>query len=498
MPVRTPRNPSRRRFLRAGALAVGGWSLSRHRLLQAQAAEPVLLPTFVADANGDGLLGSGDEQVVRNALFTRRGFDLVPDPAFDVRADVFGRGVIDQQALDSVRRTVDAQAAGTVQTEPRPITVAWHYGWYNAPVRPPELQTVQFKGGDYRSRDTAVETLFNDQKNEFGITVDALSWIPRRASERMLENYRQGILSTSNIATRYLALLYENTIALPVSGGRLDFANPAVPELLREDFRQMGRFLAEARTSGGRIFELGGRPVMFIFGTHTWGLLPVGSGQFSAIEVALDAAREAFREGYGQAPFIVGEEMILSSRAPLSEDRARRLTSFDATYTYHHAFLKLADVAPELGREILMAPSYVEHQIAILRHNMELIEGIRNRYTGHSVLLIPNLAAGFAKPGFKTLLMGREEYTAFLKAMRDAYRGFLNDATQAGILGTDRLPAPVYIVGSWNEEFEGHAVFPAAFNQSLPAVTHEGFDLAMAIKAAFGWNHYASRDIVPT
>ena len=51
-------------------------------------------------------------------------------------------------------------------------------------------------------------------------------------------------------------------------------------------------------------------------------------------------------------------------------------------------------------------------------------------------------------------------------------------------------------MGSWNEEFEGHAVLPAEFNFSLPEVTQDGFDLVMAIKEVFGWNHYAERDLV--
>ena len=62
-------------------------------------------------------------------------------------------------------------------------------------------------------------------------------------------------------------------------------------------------------------------------------------------------------------------------------------------------------------------------------------------------------------------------------------------------LGTSELPAPVYIVGSWNEEFEGHCVFPFEFNFSGPEVTQHGWDLALPIKEVFGWNHYATRAI---
>ena len=64
-----------------------------------------------------------------------------------------------------------------------------------------------------------------------------------------------------------------------------------------------------------------------------------------------------------------------------------------------------------------------------------------------------------------------------------------------GYIGGPILPAPVYSVGSWNEEFEGHAVFPSSWNLALRETQQGGFDLPMAIKQAFGWNHYAGRDV---
>ena len=84
-----------------------------------------------------------------------------------------------------------------------------------------------------------------------------------------------------------------------------------------------------------------------------------------------------------------------------------------------------------------------------------------------------------------------------MKEMRSVYLGLLTQSPWPEVLGTALLPAPVYIVGSWNEEFEGHAVFPASFNLSLRDVTQQGFDLAMAIKETFGWNHFAQREIGP-
>ena len=343
-----PPRPSRRRLLRTGALALGSLCVSGARTpLVAQEPQSVVLPTYVADVDGSGSLDSVDERLVRNALYSQRGFGLSPVPGFDLRADVFGRGSVDVTAVDAVRTTLEAQVTGSVHADQRPITVAWHYGWYNNRTREPGMHTVQFKGGDYSSRDVDVETLFNDQKNEFGITVDALSWIPVRSNNNIVDNYRLGLLSTPNLHTRYLSLLYESTLALPLGRDRIDFLDASVSVLLQEDFDQMGRFLANARDgAGARVFTLDGRPVVFIFGSHTWGLLPLESAQFTAFEVALDRAREAFRVRYGSLPFLVGEEKILSAGGVFADDRVRHMASFDAAYVYHHASLKPLSVAP--------------------------------------------------------------------------------------------------------------------------------------------------------
>ena len=486
---------SRRAFLRAGALAVAGSRLPAARAtVGAQTPQGVLLPTWVADVNGDGLLDASDERLVRNALAARRGFGLAPAPGFDVRADVFGRGVVDALAVDSVRRTV--QAAGGAPAVRRPVTIAWHYGWYDTLIRPPDLQTVRFKGGDYHSHDAAIETLFNDQKNELGITVDALSWIPERVTPRVLDNYRRGLLRAPNLATRHLALLYESTIALSLEGDRIDFLEPSVPRRLQEDFTQMGRFLAGVRDrTGGRIFTLDGRPVVYVFGSHTWGVLPIEGAQFTTLEVALDHAREAFNEQYGRRPFLVGDELRLAAAGEFEEDRTRRIRSFDAITVYHHAPLKELRAAHAPDQNLRLTPRYVEHQIEILRYNFRHAGTLRNRYTNLPLLVIPNLAAGFAKPGLPSILVGRAEYADFMKTLRDEYLRLLAEGDWPRTLGSDLLPAPVCVVGSWNEEFEGHAVFPAGFNQSLPGVVQHGFDLAMAIKETFGWNHYAAREI---
>jgi hypothetical protein len=490
---------SRRRFLRASGMAIGGL-LGGARLpdgvLRAQG--PPLSP-YLADINGDGVLARTDEDLVQAALYGNRGYDVRRRTGYDYRADVFGRGVVEPDALDSVRRAVSASGGPIAAASRRPVTIAWHYGWYNTLERPPGSQTVRYKGGDYFSFDPEIETEFNDLKNEFGITVDALSWIPGRANQDMIGNYRNGFLSADNVDTRQVALLYESTLALPVANGRVDFLGQPAQFYLREDFQQMGRFLVEIRdTSPARIFRLDGRPVVFIFGSHSWGDTGVDRGEFRALEYSLDTARQVFHDAFGEYPYIVGEEIFLSTTGRFSEDRRRRSNSFDAIYIYHHASnLKSTHLSPGIDPVLYLSPEYIDNQILILRRTYDAVETLRNRYTGAPVLVIPNLSPGFAKPGLPTLKMGRVDYAQFMQAIKTMHESEYLFPTWGDRLGTDVLPAPLYVVGSWNEEFEGHSVFPASLNLAFSDVTQSGFDWVMAIKELFGWNHYAGRSILP-
>lgn len=494
-----PRNDasqSRRSFLTATSAAVAA-TVTRPNISIGAQEGPVLLPPYIADVNGDGLLEPDDAGLVDLALFTQRGFDLVPAPGFDHRADIFGRGGIDPIALESVLHSIDVWRESATLA-PRPITVAWHYGWYNTLNRPPGLQTVRLKGGNYLSFDPVVETIFHDLKNEFGVTVDALSWIPPRDNKDNQANYRNAFLKAANVDTRHICLLYESTIALPFVGSRIDFRSAVVQQFLRQDFAEMARFFREIRDdTPGRVFTLDGRPVLFIFGTHTWGLLPVVGGNFEALDAMITEVRTLFEDIYGSPPYIVGEEMFLSTTGEFSPDRRRRTQSFDAIYVYHHAS-NLKPLKPGIEAQLPMSPLYIENQVRILRHTYRAVAGLRNRFTRQPILVIPNLAPGFAKPGNPTLLLGRSGYADFLKLMSAVHVKEHIVESWRSVLGTPQLPAPVYVVGSWNEEFEGHCVFPFDFNFSVPEVVQQGFDLAMPLKEVFGWNHYAQREISPS
>jgi hypothetical protein len=94
-----------------------------------------------------------------------------------------------------------------------------------------------------------------------------------------------------------------------------------------------------------------------------------------------------------------------------------------------------------------------------------------------------------------TLSTTRQAFANYLKLLtRHHEEGYLPQEWP-GALGTEALPAPIYSIGSWNEEYEGHAVFPAQFNLALTDSKQHGFDFSMALKEAFGWNHYADRVI---
>ncbi len=479
----------RRSFLRVGTLGLAG---AMGTGLRAQTSAGVTLPAYVADVDGDGQLGAADTQLMRGALFTSRGFAIEPNTGFDYRADVFGRARIDQGAVDAVSRTIGLLGDGVSVGDPRPITVAWHYGWYNRIRRPLLQQTVRYLGGDYLSNDPRVEEEFNRLKNEFGITVDAISWIPRRVTPTILPNYQAGYFAASNAATRHVALLYEGSLALPATGGRIDFRQQEVANLLVADFDAMARTLVAARDRHAtRVFQLGGRPVIFIFGSHSWGLNATDEVEFNRIANVVEEAREVFQGVYGAVPYLVGDELLsLASTTSPPPDRVSRAVNFDAIYAYHAANLKPS------ATPFAINEAYAALQRRRLARATTAVRGLRNRFTGRRLLIIPSLAGGFAKHGLPILSTTRPAYANFVNLLTRFYAETYLPQEWPGAVGTAALPAPIYTVGSWNEEFEGHAVFPAQFNLALSASQQGGFDFVMVLKQVFGWNHYADRAIL--
>lgn len=478
-----PARLSRRRFATAvgGACAAGLLPRWTPRAL----ARPRFVPEWLADVDGDGVVTARDERILRRAMNAFRGFGLDPARDYDFRADLLARGRVDERDLARFREIRGAML-GDVPRK-RPITVAWHYGWYNKRFRP--RQTTAYLGGNYLSSDAVAEERFHRLKNECGITVDGLSWISPRKDRRTVRNYRKGYLAAPGLDTRHVALLYESWISLPRNGAsRIDFASTDTRGNLVEDFGLMGAFFRNARARGARIFELDRRPVVFVFASHSWVDDVTSEFQFMALDDAMEAARERFTVEYGAPPFVIGEEMPLAPGDRFGTDRARRSENFDGLFLYHHV------ASPEniIHGGNRLGQAYAKRQQALLRTAIHDTEQVRNRFTGSPLLLVPSLASGFAKDGQRKLQVTRGSYVNYLHEMI----AFLEDEYFSRTeFRRSPFPAPVYSLGSWNEEYEGHALFPFAFNRAVKRVQHGGFDISLAIKEVFGWNQYAERPL---
>ncbi len=485
---------SRRRLLRRGGrlatIAALGWPLREALLADVAAAQPKLLSSFVADVTGNGVVGSADVELARRSLDSRRGLDVVARAGYDHRVDVFGRGRVDAQDATAISRTLKYLRDNDSARRPRPVTVNWHYGWFNHPTRKPTDHHVWFKGGDYTSRDPATEALFNDLKNEFGITVDALSWGDPTADRNLNNNLTLGYMNAANGRTRHAALLYESLISLRIpTGKRGNFENARTRKRLIDHFRGMARtFRALRDNSKARIFTIDGRPVIFAYASHTWGTNVDGTGpQYDRIDEAMENAIKTFEKVYGQAPFVLGEETTFAETDRFDEGRRRRSANFDGVFNYHHA--SSGDFIRRGGQNL--RSRYVEQVKEVLLGTYAGALEHRSRFTDRPMFVVPSLAAGFSKRNVPTLHANRKDYGEFLQEMLE----FHSDNYMSPAFGAGRLNrvVPVVSVGSWNEEWEGHAVMPSEFNRSLSPRTEQGFDYVMAIKQAFGWNHYAEK-----
>lgn len=462
-----------------GTAALGGgapaWALAAH------ARGGRLPPAYLADLDGDGKIGKNDVRTLMAAVGSRRGLEVRPARGYDPRADFYARMRVGGPDLDSIRRL--RELGKTVGTQP--ITVAWHYGWHHAKNRLDP--TVGFLGGNYMSADPVVEGEFNRLRNEFGISVDALSWISPRVDARTVKAYKQGYMKATRLGSRHTCLLYESSISLGNGRDRISF----LPEITRNeliiDFAEMAHFLAQARDdSSARVFEIGGRPVIFAYATHTWGTFEFMPTELQVIDDTMAVARDRFAKIYGAPPYVVGEEMILSSADEFGHDRRRRSRNFDGVFVYHHV------TTAERAHGDTLGASYARGPQSLLRRTLEQTMSLTNRFTGEPLRVFPSMAAGFAKKGVPRLWASRSSYREFLREMDRYCRAIYFNPSK------DRdtpLLLPVYTVGSWNEEYEGHALFPARFNRSLKHFRYGGFDLALAVKEVFGWNTYARKGI---
>ena len=468
-----PPRVSRRQAIRdavvaALALGVPGISL-------AQADRMTRFP-WPFDIDGDGFVSSRDRQLIASAIRAGRGNRVRPAADWDARLDFLGRGSIDPDRLAHFDRL--APTLGK-RLPPRPVVACWHYGWYSRGRRRRETPTVGYIGGDYLSTDRRTEEEFNSLKEEFGINADILSWIDDRD---MLRAYQRGYLSADNHHRRRFGLLYESQINLSANG-RVDLSadSPQANKLVR-DFRRMGQWLVETAGEGSnQLLRVDDRPVVYVFGSHTFGLT---DRDLPAVGAALIRAREEFAETAGAHPYLVGDESIFPGDPDVALDRRYRASYFDAVTRYHHYdeahIRKIGE-----DRAVRMDAAYRDGIVALERRNMGGFARVKNRYTDDPVLVVPSSAAGFAKSKLPSLRASREDYEDWLEAMQTLTDEHI-DLRHRDRLNTTSLGAPLVFAGSWNEEFEGHAVMPAARSRALIERRQSGFDWLYAIKSRYG------------
>lgn len=470
------RGGTRRSFIENGARALGLLAAVPPWWQHAPRTATATAWGWHLDANGDGVLDDADRQIVHAALDRRRGPRIRPQPGWDFRADLLAHGRVADSQLRALSTTLGASLP------PRPMVTCWHYGWYGPGRRSGEQATVRYLGGNYRSRSRRVEEDFNRLKEEFGISADLLSWIDK---PEILSAYEAGYRRASNRSRRRAGLLYESNINLGTTG-RIDF-DPAAPyaDKLVRDFSQMGRWLGN---STGPLLRIDSRPVIYLFGSHTFGTT---HSNLPHVGRALIRARDAFRQAFGSLPYLIGDESLFAGDREPGVDRLYRARFFDAISRYHHydetQIRSIGD-----GAVVRLDRAHRRRLVDLERRTMRGFASVRNRFTDAPVVVVPSSAAGFAKHRLPTVAASRDDYAALLRDMQRITDEHLA-ANNRGRVRQGGPAAPLVLVGSWNEEFEGHALMPASSNRAVAGRSHDGFDWLYAIKSLYGWNHWAGR-----
>jgi hypothetical protein len=471
----TPPRLGRRAVLRALAgIALARGPFLTHATARQQAAglEPWIRRwPWSLDANGDGQIDAEDLDLITSLIGTRRGNGLRPAPGWDPRGDVLAQGRVARAAERAARLGLG------LPVPVRPLVACWHYGWYRRATRRGDPVTMRYRGGAYSSSSRATEEEFNRLKGEFGIDVDLLSWID---APHVMGAYERGYLAARNLRSRRFGLLYEPLLNMGVSG-RVEFTDESSygPKLV-SDFAAMGRWLARA-AGRGRPAQLDGRPLVYVFASHVFGR---HDGELASVGRSLTQARNAFAEAYGALPYLIGDEALFPGDAAAGIDRLYRASYCDAITRYHHydeTQVRAAGGGADLNLD-------ADHRARIAhteRRTATAFAAVRCRFTEAPLLVIPSSAAGFAKRGMPSVKASRDEYAAWLREAQTITDEHV-EARHRGRVGTPRLQAPLAIVGSWNEEYEGHAVMPASQNSALRDGSHAGFDWLYAIRSLYG------------
>lgn len=295
--------------------------------------------------------------------------------------------------------------------------LAHHCAWYKIPW---DLiaYTMPLKGF-YNSSDPIVTAMQNEEKIQYGIGVDVISWAgPRHEQEN---NLLLGLFQTYNFSARKFCLLYE-IIPLLGDGPIYDFSDP----ILKEKFLFHIDYISQFASAYPNYYRINNRPVIYIW-----------TGQFKNFEETSAIAREKI--------YLVGPMPILFPPNPSAQEYIRNFKCFDAVASYGIDPVYLAQkYNGELSWEAIQ-----EYALAVLKWDF-----ILKAYAPQTDFFIPlqfayhdNRGDVDAKNGKTRILTSTQQQSEMMaktvKAMADA---------------TGRTK--VFLV-SYNEHFEGTSVEPS-------------------------------------
>lgn len=189
------------------------------------------------------------------------------------------------------------------------LEVAAHYvDWFSLPWDLP-IYTTPLRGL-YNSNDPIIAAEQNQEKNEYGISIDVISWAGPR--DHLENNLLAGYFNAYNFGTRKFYILYE---IVPLLGEKenacYDFNDP----VMEQKFLYHIDYIVETFAQYPNYYKIDGRPVVLIW-----------AGIFKNFEGASAQARKKV--------YLVGPEPILSPPSDSNEERINRVRYWDAITCY--------------------------------------------------------------------------------------------------------------------------------------------------------------------
>jgi hypothetical protein len=303
------------------------------------------------------------------------------------------------------------------QTSPRIEVLAHHCAWYQIPwdLIP---YTMPLKGL-YNSNDPIVAALQNEEKIQYGIGVDVVSWPgPLHTQENALLS---GLCQTYNFSARKFCFLYE-IIPLLGDGPIYDFSDP----VLREKFLFHVDYISQFSSAFPNYYRINNRPVVYIW-----------TGEFRNFQEVSALARQKI--------YLVGPLPILFPPSPSAQEYIRNFKCFDALTSYGIDPVYLAqkyngELSWEAIQEFAIATLKWDTILKVFAPQTDLFISLQFAY--HD-----NRGDVDAKTGKTRILTSTKEQAELMAK-----------TVQSLTLATGRTK--VFIV-SYNEHFEGTSVEPS-------------------------------------